>query len=88
MKAAAGRVSMPLVVSGTLLIALVVALVIAEQIFGAPRRDVELLAIFMTVSGVVSLALGGLVIYWAGSRIGSVRLRLSLAYGVGLLVAS
>jgi two-component system, OmpR family, sensor histidine kinase BaeS len=87
MKAAAGRVSMPLVVSGTLLIALVVALVIAEQIFGAPRRDVELLAIFMTVSGVVSLALGGLVIYWAGSRIGSVRLRLSLAYGVGLLVA-
>jgi two-component system, OmpR family, sensor histidine kinase BaeS len=87
MKPAAGRASMPLVVSGTLLIALVVALVIAEQIFGAPRRDVELLAIFMTVSGVVSLALGGLVIYWAGSRIGSVRLRLSLAYGVGLLVA-
>jgi signal transduction histidine kinase len=82
-----GRLPTPLVVGGTLLIALVLALVVAEQIFGAPRRDVELLAIFLTVSGVVSLGLGGLVMRWTGSHIASVRLRLSLAYGVGLLVA-
>jgi signal transduction histidine kinase len=31
--------------------------------------------------------LGALLIRWAGGRIGSVRLRLALAYGVGLLVA-
>src|SRR6202165_1806070 len=77
----------PLLVGGTLLVAIVVALVVAERIVGAPRHDLELLALFMTASGVLSLVLGALVIRWAGSRIGSVRLRLALAYGVGLLVA-
>jgi signal transduction histidine kinase len=48
---------------------------------------VELLATFLTASGVLSLVLGALLIRWAGGRIGSVRLRLALAYGVGLLVA-
>lgn len=77
----------PLLVGGTLLIAIVAALVVAERIVGAPRRDLELLALFLTASGVLSLVFGALVIRWAGSRIGSVRLRLALAYGVGLLVA-
>ena len=76
----------PLLVGATLLIAIVAVLVVAERIVGAPRRDLELLALFMSVSGVLSLVLGALVIRWAGSRIGSVRARLSLAYGVGLLV--
>ncbi len=78
---------MPLLVGGTLLVAIVVVLVLAERIVGAPRRDLELLAVFMTASGVLSLIVGALVIRWAGNRIGSVRLRLALAYGVGLLVA-
>ena len=69
----AERVPLPLVMCGTLLVALVAALVVAERFFGAPRRDVELLAIFMTASGVLSLVLGWLVIRWAGGRIGSVR---------------
>src|ERR1700694_4673895 len=77
----------PLLVGGTLLVAIVVALVVAERIVGAPRHDLELLALFLTVSGVLSLLLGALVIRWAGGRIGSVRLRLALAYGVGVLVA-
>jgi len=77
----------PLLVGGTLLIAIVVALMIADRIVGAPRRDLELLAVFLTASGVLSLVFGALVIRWAGARIGSVRLRLALASGVGLLVA-
>src|ERR1700682_2876836 len=89
MKSAVGGVvrHLPLLVGGTLIVAIVAALVVAEWIVGAPRRDLELLALFLTASGVVSLVLGALVIRWAGSRIGSVRLRLALAYGVGLLVA-
>jgi signal transduction histidine kinase len=77
----------PLLVGGTLLIAIVVALVAAERIVGAPRRDLDLLALFLTASGVLSLLFGALVIRWAGGHIGSVRLRLALTYGVGLLVA-
>ena len=77
----------PFLVGGTLLLAIVAALAIAEKIFGAPRRDVELLAIFLTASGGVSLVLGALVMRWAGSRVGSLRSRLALAYAVGLVVA-
>jgi signal transduction histidine kinase len=76
----------PLVVGGTMLLALVVALVIADRLIGAPRRDLELLALFMTASGVLSLVFGALVIRLAGARIGSVRLRVAVASGVGLLV--
>jgi signal transduction histidine kinase len=77
----------PFVVSGTLLVAIIAALVAAERIVGAPRQDLELLAIILTASGVGSLALGALLIRWAGGRIGSVRLRVALASAVGLLVA-
>jgi two-component system sensor histidine kinase BaeS len=76
----------PFAVAGTMLLAIVVALVIADRLFGAPRRDLELLALFMTASGVGSLFCGALVIRLAGARIGSVRLRVALASGVGLLV--
>src|SRR5207237_9851477 len=77
----------PLLVGATLLVAIIVVLVVADRIVGAPRRDLELLALFLTISGILSLLLGALGIRWAGGRIGSVRLRLALAYGVGLLVA-
>jgi signal transduction histidine kinase len=85
MKSAVGH--LPLLVGATLLVAIVAVLVVAERIVGAPRSDLELLAVFLTASGVLSLVLGALLIRWAGGRIGSVRLRLALAYGVGLLVA-
>ena len=78
---------MPLLVGATLLVAIVAVLVVADRIVGAPRGDLELLAAFLTASGVLSLVLGALLIRWAGGRIGSVRLRLALAYGVGLFVA-
>jgi len=81
------RLAPPLAVAATLLAAIVVVLVLAEQIMGAPRRDVEQLALFLAISGALSLGLGGLAIRLAGTRIGSLRLRLALAAGVGLLVA-
>ncbi|MDQ6670299.1 MAG: ATP-binding protein [Chloroflexota bacterium] len=76
----------PFVVAGTLLLAIVTALMVADVFFGAPRRDLELLALFMTASGVASLVFGALLIRLAGARVGSVRLRVALASGVGLLI--
>src|ERR1700682_2164268 len=76
----------PLVVGGTMLLAIVVALIVADRLLGAPRRDLELLALFMTAPGALSLVLGGIVIRLAGARIGSVRLRVAVASAVGLLV--
>jgi signal transduction histidine kinase len=76
-----------LALAAILLLAIVVAMVAADRVLGAPRRDLELLAWFLTASGVISLGLGALAIHWAGGRVSSVRWRLSLAYGVGLVVA-
>ncbi|MBV9598528.1 MAG: HAMP domain-containing protein [Chloroflexi bacterium] len=76
-----------LALAATLVVAIALALMAADHLLGAPQHDLELLAWFLTVSAVLSLALGALVIRWAGGRIGSVRRRLALAFGVGLLVA-
>lgn len=76
-----------IVVAATLLVAIVVVLLVADQFVGAARRDLELLGWFLTLSGVLSLVLGALAIRWAGPRVGSLHRRLALAYGVGLLVA-
>ena len=73
--------------AATLLVAIVAVLVIADRLLGAPRSDLESLAWFLTGSGVVSLGVGALVIRLASGRVGSVTLRLALAYGVGVLVA-
>ena len=79
----------PLVAAGrgTLLLAIVLALVVADRILGAPRRR-------RGVAGAVHDRLGRAVAgrrraghsLWRASQIGSVRLRLALASGVGLLV--
>jgi signal transduction histidine kinase len=76
-----------LALGATLLLAIVLALIVADRLIGAPPRDLELLAWFLTGSGVLSVVLGALAIRWAGPRVGSLRQRLALAYGVGLLVA-
>jgi signal transduction histidine kinase len=75
------------VLLGVLLLAIVGVLILAEHVVGAPARDVELLALFLSASGGVSLLVGGLAIRWIGRRFGSLRLRLAIASGVGLLVA-
>src|ERR1051325_12183973 len=76
-----------LVLAATLLVAIVLAVISADHVLGAPRRDVELLAWFLTASGVLSLVIGAAAIRWSGGRVTSVRRRLALAYGVGLVVA-
>ena len=81
------QLSGPLVMAATLLVAIVGALVVADRLLGSPRRDLELLAWFLTASGVISLIIGALVIRWTSGRFGSVNTRLALAYGVGVLVA-
>jgi len=81
------RPGRPLVVAGALLLAIVGATVLAERVLGAPRREVELLAAFLSASGMLSLVVGALAIRWAGRRIPSLHVRLTLAYGIGLVVA-
>jgi signal transduction histidine kinase len=76
-----------LALAATLVVAVLLALMAADHLLGAPQHDLELLAWFLTVSAVLSLSLGALAIRWAGGRVGSVRRRLALAFGVGLLVA-
>jgi signal transduction histidine kinase len=75
-----------LALAATLVVAVVLALMAADHLLGAPHQDLELLAWFLTVSAVLSLSLGALAIR-AGGRIGSVRRRLALAFSIGLLVA-
>jgi signal transduction histidine kinase len=81
------RPGRPLVVAGALLLAIVGVTVFAERVLGAPRREVELLAAFLSASGILSLLVGALAIRWAGRRIPSLHVRLTLAYGIGLVVA-
>ena len=76
-----------LALAATLVVAVVLALMAADHLLGAPHHDLELLAWFLTGSAALSLGLGALAIRWAGGHIGSVRRRLALAFGVGLLVA-
>ena len=63
----------PLVVGGVLLLAIVVVVVVAERMMGAPRGDVEQLALFLAAGGigrgrqmVAAFALGAQGI-WCGS---------------------
>ncbi|MBV9173817.1 MAG: HAMP domain-containing protein [Chloroflexi bacterium] len=81
------RLSWPLVLLGVLLLAIVGVLLLAEHVVGAPARDVELLALFLSASGGLSLLIGALAIRWLGQRLGSLRQRLALASGVGLVIA-
>lgn len=77
----------PLVVGAVLVAAVVAAVLVADMVMGATRADVEQLALIISASGAGSLLLGGLALRWGAGRLGSLRLRLALAYGIGLLVA-
>lgn len=77
----------PLLLGLVLVLAVVVALVFAQVVMGAPRSDLEQLALLLSISGAGSLLLGAAAVRWGSGRLGSLRLRLVLAYGVGLLVA-
>ena len=69
-----------------LAVGLAAALLYAVYVMGAPRRDVEQIAVILAASGGGSLLLSTLVMHWGGGRLASLRLRLALAYGIGLFV--
>jgi signal transduction histidine kinase len=73
--------------ASTLLVAIVAAVLLADQVIGAPQRDLQLLAVFLSISGALSLGVGTLLIRLVGRRIRRLRLRLVLASALGLLVA-
>ncbi len=76
----------PLVYAAFLAVAFLAALAFAHLVMAAPRSDVEQLGTLLLISGASSLLLGAVVIRWLGGRLGSLRLRLMLAYGFGLAV--
>jgi signal transduction histidine kinase len=77
----------PIVLGVALLLAVIAALVVAERLMGVARRDVEQLAVFLSVSGAVSLLLGGSSVGWATRHLGSLRSRVTIVFAAGLLVA-
>ncbi|HZT07471.1 MAG TPA: HAMP domain-containing sensor histidine kinase [Chloroflexota bacterium] len=66
--------------------ALIAALVYARAGMGAPPSDVQALAIFLLASGAGSYVIGAFAVGWLGPRLPSLRLRLLVAYGSGLVV--
>jgi signal transduction histidine kinase len=66
--------------------ALVGVLVLADRLMAIPAGDLTVLAALLVVSGVASLLLGSASLRLARGRLASVRMRLALASGVGLLV--
>lgn len=70
------------------LLALVAALGLAIVLLNPPRQDVELLATFLFLSGLLSLSLGALAARFGWQlRLGGIRLKIVLAIAVGVLVA-
>jgi signal transduction histidine kinase len=77
----------PLLVGAVLILGIVGAMIYLQIIMGAPAADVEQLGYFLTASGAGSLLVGALLMRWAHELMGGLRLRLLLAYVIGLLVA-
>src|SRR4051812_39432108 len=82
-----GLAMRPLFVGAALVVALVGALVYAAVVMGAPVPVVGQIALILLATGSGSLLLSAAVVQWGGARLGSLRLRFTLVYGLGLLVA-
>lgn len=77
---------LPVAVAGLLALAAVLAL--AVILLNPPRRDIELLATFLSLSGLLSLAAGYLAARFGWRlRWGGLHLKIALTIGVGVLVA-
>ena len=80
------RSVLPLAVVG--LAALGAAIGLAVVVLSAPRQDVELLALFLSGSGLVSLLAGHLALrLGCRLRLGGLRLKIALAVAAGVVVA-
>jgi signal transduction histidine kinase len=77
----------PALLGAALLVAVFAALIAAERLLGAPRDDLEQLALFLSVSGAASLLVGASIVGWTSTRLRSVRSRVTIAFLAGLLVA-
>ncbi len=74
-------------VGAVLVLAVVGAVTYVQIVMGAPAADVEQLGYFLSASGAGSLVLGALLMRWAQGWIGGLRVRLMMAYVIGLVVA-
>jgi signal transduction histidine kinase len=61
-------------------------LVLADRLMAIPTGDLAVLAALLVVSGLGSLLLGSAILRVAGGRLATLRMRLALASGIGLLV--
>ena len=78
----------PMLIAGTLVLAVVGAALIASFVLGAPATDVQQLVLILLVSGAGSLLLGAALMRWGGRRQASLRLRLGLAWIAGVAIAA
>ncbi len=78
----------PLLIAGTLVLAVVSAALIAAFVLGAPATDVQQLVLILLVSGAGSLLLGAALMRWGGRHLASLRLRLGLAWIAGVAIAA
>ena len=78
--------SRPLIVVAQLVLAVAVVLILASLVAGTPRSGLVTLALILSVSGAGSLLVGAALVRWTRGRVGTVRLRMVLAIGIGLLI--
>ncbi|MGH2354030.1 MAG: sensor histidine kinase, partial [Chloroflexota bacterium] len=78
----------PLVAGIALVLAVAAATLFATVVMDAPGADVQQLALILSVTGAGSLLLGAAFVRWGGRRWGSLQLRLTLAYGAGLVITA
>jgi len=69
-----------------LVVAIGAALAFATFVMGAPRADVQQLAVILAVSGAGSLLAGSGAVRWFAGRRHGLRFRLAAVYGAGLVV--
>jgi len=72
--------------AAVVVIAVAGALLFAQAGMRAPSADIQALALLLTASGAGSLIVGSAAVGWIGGRLPSLRLRLLLAYGLGIVV--
>jgi hypothetical protein len=78
--------SRPLIVVAQLVLAIAVVLILASLVADTPRSGLVTLALILSLSGAGSLLVGAALVRWTRGRVGTVRLRMVLAIGVGLLI--
>ena len=77
----------PLVAGAGLVLVAAIVVALVAAVVATPQAVVGRLALVLSLSGAGSLLLGAALVRLVGGRIGSLRLRVALANGVGMLMA-